>query len=63
MKMNQCFCCDYCDTSQINNFKQARCTKFSTYIDLFNRCDSFSGKKNDELFAKISDSIEQYSKN
>lgn len=57
MKDGQCFCCDHCDTSRINDRQQARCTKFSTYVDLFNGCDWYSNKKHDELFAQIAEAM------
>lgn len=63
MEYDFCMCCDCCDTSKTNDKNQAFCTKFSTYVDIFNRCDDYSDKKYGEVFVKIFEGLEQWKEN
>ena len=41
MNVGECRFCKHCDLNRTNDFEQVRCTKFSTYVNLFDRCDYF----------------------
>lgn len=41
MNAEECRFCMYCDVSRTNDVGQVRCKRFSTYVNLFDRCDYF----------------------
>ena len=55
---DQCLCCDHWDISETNELNRGKCSKFSTFVNGFNSCDSFSGKKVDALFDEILEHIQ-----
>lgn len=41
MNAKECRFCKYCDVNRTNDISQVRCKRFSTYVNLFDRCDYF----------------------
>lgn len=41
MDAKECRFCKYCDVNRTNDIYQVRCKRFSTYVNLFDRCDYF----------------------
>lgn len=41
MNAKECRFCKHCDVNRTNDIGQVRCKRFSTYINLFDRCDYF----------------------
>lgn len=55
----ECVSCDNSDTSKVNEKQQIMCDKHSTYVDMFNSCDDFSGEETEEFFAEIDRQIKE----
>ena len=53
MSMGTCLVCEHCDTNRTNDLKQVRCKRFSTYVDLHDRCDEFTNKEQREFFDSL----------
>ena len=51
----ECRLCRYVDTSRTNDIGQVRCKRFSTYVNMFERCDYYFPNKS------ISDFISELS--
>lgn len=49
MNAKECRFCKYCDVNRTNDFKQVRCKRFSTYVDLFDYCDYFTPDGMDKI--------------
>lgn len=41
MNAKECRFCKHCDVNRTNDIHQVRCKRFSTYVNLFDRCDYF----------------------
>ena len=52
MNAKECRFCKNCDVNRTNDIGQARCTRFSTYINLFDNCDYFISKQSEEFLVK-----------
>ena len=52
MDAKECRFCKHCDVNRTNDIGQVRCTRFSTYINLFDNCDYFVSKQSKEFLAK-----------
>ena len=41
MDAKECRFCKHCNEKRTNDIGQVRCKRFSTYVNLFDRCDYF----------------------
>lgn len=42
MNAKECRFCRHCDTNRTNDIEQVRCKRFSTFVNLFDKCDYFA---------------------
>lgn len=54
MNAKECRFCRHCDINRTNDIGQVRCTRFSTFVNLFNCCDYFTTNKMNK-FAEVFD--------
>lgn len=53
MDAKECRFCNHCDVNRINDFGQMRCTRFNTFVNLFDWCDYFISETSEKLFDAI----------
>lgn len=53
MNAKECRFCKHCDVNRTNDIGQVRCTRFSTFVNLFDGCDYFITKESEKLFEAI----------
>lgn len=53
MNAKECRFCKYCDVNRINDISQVRCKRFSTYVNLFDRCDYFVTDGTEKIFKEM----------
>ncbi len=42
MNAKECRFCKHCDPNRTNDIEQVRCKRFSTFVNLFDKCDYFA---------------------
>ena len=53
MDAKECRFCKHCDVNRTNDIGQVRCKRFSTYVNLFDRCDYFIDDGIEKIFKGV----------